>query len=203
MSMLILYHLEAKQGLLGVNFFWPNLQKIGIKHHWMHSLGSILSWHLVSLDLNGVNRPLNFCGWDRVTLTTLVLRQHQQKQKVSTYEAWKRSFNRPHMSHYLLCDALESVQKRGDVSTVTHYLEIRELKPALTVGDSKENTRGRKMGEKERQKKTVGFGVGTMSQKNNKKHWVAESLPDARLIPSTQVWLPWTDLKDESHGCSF
>lgn len=154
----------------------------------MHALGSILSWHLVLLDLNGVNRPLNFCGRNRVTLTstTLVLKQHQQKQKVSTYEAWKRSFHRPHMSHYLLWDALERFQKHGDVSTVTHYLEIRELKPPLTVGGPKENTRGRKTGETEQQKKTVGFGAGTMSQKKlNKIHWVAGNLLDARLIPST------------------
>lgn len=171
----------------------------------MHILGSILSWHLVSLELNGANRPLNFCGWDRVTLTTLVLKQHQQKQKVSTYEAWKRSFNRPHMSHYLLWDALESVQKRGDVSTVTHYLEIRELKPALTVGGSKENTRGRKIGRKRGgRKRPLVLDLGQcLWKKTKRQHWVAESLPDAHLIPSTQVWLPWTDLKDESHGCSF
>lgn len=165
--MLILYHLEAKQGLLSVKKKLTKTTNIWYQTP-LDAFFGFYTWHLVSLDLNGVNRPLNFCGWDRVTLTTLVLRQHQQKQKVSTYEAWKRSFNRPHMSHYLLCDALESVQKRGDVSTVTHYLEIRELKPALTVGGSKENTRGRKMGEKERQKKTVGFGVGTMSQKTTK-----------------------------------
>lgn len=71
-----------------------------------------------------------------------------------------------HICHII---TLESVQKHGDVSTVTHYLEIRELKQALTVGGSKENTRGRKMGEKEGQKKTVGFGVGTMSQKRKQQ----------------------------------
>lgn len=65
-------------------------------------------------------------------------------------------------------------------------MEIRELKLALTVGGPKENTRGRKTGEMERQKKTVGFGAGTMSQKKTpKEHWVAGNLLDARLIPST------------------
>lgn len=61
-------------------------------------------------------------------------------------------------------------------------MEIRELKLALTVGGPKENTRGRKTGEMERQKKTVGFGAGT---KTPKEHWVAGNLLDARLIPST------------------
>lgn len=90
-----------------------------------------------------------------------------------------------HICHIIYCEMLwRAFKKRGDVSTVTHYLEIRELKPALTVGGLKENTRGRK---RRTEKDCWLWSWDNILKKKKKQYWVAESVPDASLIPSTQV----------------